>query len=148
MSQLWNVSTHCGKWEMTAVALPWKMQNKNAMGHSSSFPNESLKKSVSLGSFHEKEKIMMIIYPSLLLNTHRKPTRTSDIHQPVLTGVFATTHMPTHKFEDITSFPKTHQSNYFQPQDKALAVLSWSLWTQFKSKYAVLLWCVKAPDAL
>ncbi len=35
--------------------------NKNAMGHSSSFPNESLKKSVSLGSFHEKEKTMMII---------------------------------------------------------------------------------------
>lgn len=71
-------------------------------------------------------------------------TCVSDI--PALTGAFATTHAHAHahKSKDIPSFPRTHQSNSSQPRDKASAVLSWSLWTQFKSKYAVLLLCVKS----
>jgi len=54
------------------------------MGHSSSFPNESLKKPVYLGSFHEKT----IIQSTMLPNKHHMAC-TIDIHQHALTSVFA-----------------------------------------------------------
>lgn len=130
---------------MTPLTLPW-IKTKTQWVTPRPFLM-SLSRNLFIWEVSMKNKSKTIIQSSMLPNKHHM-TCTMDIHQPALTGVFAMTHVPAHIFKDILSFPWTHQSNSFQPQDKALLVLSWFLWTQFKSKYAVLLLRVKASDSL